>query len=149
MEPDKQLIALQPVDVNRAVDGHVLNAADAFHREPELLDLARLVGRNPRIVRLIVAPAADHQLKIRSVIVGEDFVPDVRLREVAPKKELLADGDVAVRDVGRSHLLSMIVSGEPGVVGIHREDGTRLDGEVLPPAQVHRAGDVIRVLRAL
>ena len=51
--------------------------------------------------------------------------------------------------MGRPHVLLVVVSGHEGVVGIHAEDGARFNGEVLPPREVHRAGDVVRVLRAL
>ena len=49
----------------------------------------------------------------------------------------------------RAALLLVVVAGEPGVVGVHREDGARLDREVAPPREVHHAGDVVGVLRTL
>jgi len=121
VEADEQLVVCETVHVHSSVDRHVLDAADSLHREPELLDLARLVRRDPRVVRLVVRPAADHQLEIRSVVVREHLVPHVRLGEVAPEEELLADSDVAVRDVRSATLLFVVVSRHERVVGIKAE----------------------------
>ena len=150
VEANEKLILLrESVDVDRAVDGDVLDAADALHGEPELLHRARLVGVDPAVVGLIVAPAAHHQLKVGAVGVGEDGVPHVRLREVAPEEELLADGDVAIRDVGGAHVLLVVEAGDPSVLRIHREDGATLDREVAPPGEINHPLHVIRILGAL
>ena len=149
MEAHEQLVLRLALHVHRAVERGVLHAADALHGIPELRHAPRLVRGDPGVVGLVVAPAADHQLEVRAVVVGEHGVPHVRLGEVAPEEELLAHGDVAVRDVRRAALLLVVVAGEPGVVGVHREDGARLDREVAPPGEVHHAGDVVGVLRAL
>ena len=122
VETDEHLVICETVNIYRTVDRHVLDAADPLHWKPELLDLARLVRRDPRVVRLVVRPAADHQFEVGSVVVRENLVPHVRLGEVAPEEEFLADRDVAVRDMRRSALLLVIVAGHERVVGIHSEN---------------------------
>ena len=149
MEADEHLVFGNAINVYGAVDCHVLDAADSLHREPELLDLARLVGRDPRIVWLVVTPAANHQLKVRAVVVGENCVPHMRLREVAPEEELLSDRYVSVRDVRRAALFLVVVSSHERIVGVHAENRARFDCEVAPPRKIHRAGNVVGVLRAL
>ena len=73
----------------------------------------------------------------------------MRLGEVAPEEELLANREVAVRDVRRAHVPLVVHAREPGVVGVHREDRARFDRVVAPPREVHRARNVVCVLRTL
>ena len=47
VEADEHLVIRETVNVHSSVDRHVLDAADALHREPKLLDFARLVWRYP------------------------------------------------------------------------------------------------------
>ena len=149
MEPDEQFVLSGAVHVHGAVDRDVLDAAYALHRKPVLRNFTCFVGGYPGIVGLIVAPAADHQFKIRTILVGENLVPNLRFREVTPEEELLADRYMAVGYMRRAALLLVVVSGHEGIVRIKTENRTRFDGEVLPPAQIHHAFDVVRVLGTL
>ena len=73
----------------------------------------------------------------------------MRLGEVAPEEKLLADRYVTVRDMRRAALFLVVVARHERVVWVHAEDGARLDCEVTPPRKIHRAGNVVGVLRTL
>ena len=49
----------------------------------------------------------------------------------------------------RAALFLVVVSRHERIVGVHAENRARLDGEVTPPRKIHRAGNVVGVLRAL
>ena len=96
MEADEEFIRTDAVHVHRAVHRHILDAADALDGEPILRHLARFIRRDPRIVGLIVGPAAHHQLQIRAVVVRQHLIPHMRFREVAPEEEFLTHRDMTV-----------------------------------------------------
>ena len=124
MESHEQFLRSLAIDIHRAVYGDVLDTADTLDRKPVLLDLSRLVWRNPRIVRLVVAPAANHQFKIRTVAISQYSIPYVRFWKIAPEEELLADCNVAIRKVCRAALLLVVVTCHEGIVRIETENRT-------------------------
>ncbi|OQB36655.1 MAG: hypothetical protein BWY06_02727 [Candidatus Latescibacteria bacterium ADurb.Bin168] len=150
MEPKQNLVLLlQPLEVHGTVDRDMLHAADPLHREPVLLHATRLIGVDPTVVRLVVTPAPHHEFKVRSVRVREHGVPDARLGKISPEKEFLSHRDVTVGDMRRAGVLLVVVTGNPVVFRIHRKDGTRLSGEVLPPGKIDQAIRIVGELGAL
>ena len=66
--------AVLDLQVDRGLGIGVLDTSNVPEGVPELSPAARLVGRHPTVVRLIVGIGADHQLDVRAVGVGEKRV---------------------------------------------------------------------------
>ena len=135
-----------PLQVDRRLPRRLFHAAHVPQRIPRLLEHLRLARLNPRVVRLVVGIAADHQLEIRAVLVGEDAVPVRAFRPGSPLEELLARHGVVIGDVDEARLLTVVVPGQEVVGVVPREDRDRRR-MVLPPAHVH-AGEVVAAVAA-
>ena len=88
----------------------ILYSLNSFNREPCLFELTYLTWSKPAIVRLIVRIAPHHKLKIVTVLVRQNLVPQHSCRVVPPEEEFLAGDLETVGDMDRSGILTIVVA---------------------------------------